>query len=60
MRSDLIKTRIVTYLQVQLSNKNIKIYIESNPKTQKLLKISRESEKEAKPTYDSYPTEFVS
>jgi hypothetical protein len=38
---------------------NIKFYIKSRPKTLKLVNISRESEKEAKYSYGSYPTEFL-
>jgi hypothetical protein len=38
---------------------SIKFYIKSSPKTLKLVNISRESEKGAKSSYGSYPTEFV-
>jgi hypothetical protein len=38
---------------------SIKFYIKSNPKTLKLGNISRGSEKGAKNSYGSYPTEFV-
>jgi hypothetical protein len=37
----------------------IKFYIKSSPKTLKLVNISHESEKRAKNSYDSYPTEVV-
>jgi hypothetical protein len=39
---------------------NTKFYIQSRPKTLKLVNISRESEKEAKNQYGTYPAEFVS
>jgi hypothetical protein len=38
---------------------SIKFDIKSTPKTLKLVNISRESEKGAKNSYGSYPTEFV-
>jgi hypothetical protein len=38
---------------------SIKFYIKSSPKTLKLYNISRGSEKGAKNSYGSYPTEFV-
>jgi hypothetical protein len=38
---------------------NIKFYIKSSTKTLKLVNISRESEKGAKNSYGTYPTEFV-
>jgi hypothetical protein len=38
---------------------NIKFYIKSSTKTLKLINISSGSEKEAKNSYGSYPTEFV-
>jgi hypothetical protein len=42
-----------------LSLLSIKFYIKSSPKTLKLVNISPESEKGAKNSYGSYPTEFV-
>jgi hypothetical protein len=46
-----------TFLSSQFVS--IKFYIKSSPKTLKLVNISRESEKGAKNSYRSYPTEFV-